>query len=178
MDWRATAARRNSTRRVLPVATEPRTGFASCVTPRAAVILSHGLWQRRYAGDPSLVGRFRCACAHWLRAEGHAAARGDRWAGNAQPDAAAAVGGRRRDRRSGRRRLARPRKVWPRRSVLVHDAFREQVVDALARLGLVRRKHVIKGAILADDHDHVLDLLARECQRVGAREQQVRVARR
>jgi putative ABC transport system permease protein len=29
----------------------------------ATVILSHGLWVRRFGGDPAIVGRIRCCSA-------------------------------------------------------------------------------------------------------------------
>src|SRR5581483_4932655 len=49
------------------------------------------------------------------------------------------------------------REVGPRCSIGLDDAFGEKIPDGLTFLGNVRGKDVIKAAVLADDHDHVLD---------------------
>ena len=47
--------------------------------------------------------------------------------------------------------------VRPRRSVLVHDALRQQVQNMLATLRLVRGVEMVEGPVLAIDDHHVLD---------------------
>src|SRR3954470_7890994 len=50
----------------------------------------------------------------------------------------------------------------PRRAVAVHDAFRDKIENALVLVpGTIRGEEMIEAAILADDHDHVLD--RRDC---------------
>src|SRR5262249_45210725 len=42
-------------------------------------------------------------------------------------------------------------------AVLVDDAARQEIVDALTMARLVDAEDMIKAAVLGDDHDHVLD---------------------
>src|SRR5579872_2018202 len=54
-------------------------------------------------------------------------------------------------------RLGCEAEVRTRCAVCVDDALGEQIRNSLARYRLVCREYVIEGAVLSDDHDHVLD---------------------
>ena len=51
--------------------------------------------------------------------------------------------------------------VRARRAVFLDDALRQQIVDVIAMRRFVGREHVVEGAVLAHDDDHVLDRAGR-----------------
>src|SRR5262249_23701377 len=54
-------------------------------------------------------------------------------------------------------KLLRGVPVRSRRAIGVHDTARQKIAYALAMLGCVSSVDIIEGAVLADQHDHVLD---------------------